>query len=98
LAKKLKDCGVFGVSSDEYLSYAKQNRLEWEKKGEGIVAQFLEKYNSSSTIEEEVGEEGSDSFETPEKGPSSSLSPLFLDQQEENPPERTQRSKSPAAA
>lgn len=26
LAKKLKDCGVFGVSSDEYLDYAISNR------------------------------------------------------------------------
>lgn len=26
LAKKLKDCNVFGVSSDEYLNYALQNR------------------------------------------------------------------------
>jgi class 3 adenylate cyclase len=38
LAKKLKDCGVFGVSSDEYLSYALQNRKEWEERGEEIVA------------------------------------------------------------
>jgi len=27
LAKKLKDCGVFGVSSDEYLNYAEKNRV-----------------------------------------------------------------------
>ena len=26
LAKKLKECGVFGVSSDEYLNYAIKNR------------------------------------------------------------------------
>lgn len=26
LAKKLKECGVFGVSSDEYLNYALENR------------------------------------------------------------------------
>jgi len=26
LAKKLKECNVFGVSSDEYLNYALQNR------------------------------------------------------------------------
>lgn len=26
LAKKLKECGVFGVSSDEYLNYAQKNR------------------------------------------------------------------------
>lgn len=32
LAKKLADCGVFGVSSDEYLNYAVKNRNEWEAK------------------------------------------------------------------
>jgi hypothetical protein len=31
---------VFGVSYDEYLNYAQQNRLEWEHKGEDIVAQL----------------------------------------------------------
>jgi hypothetical protein len=41
LAKKLKDCGVFGVSSDEYLSYAEQNRLEWEQRGEEIVREMV---------------------------------------------------------
>ena len=40
LAKKLRDCGVFGVSSDEYLNYALLNRAEWEKKGQGIVELF----------------------------------------------------------
>jgi hypothetical protein len=46
LAKKLKDCGVFGVSSDEYLNYAVKNRNEWEIKGDEAVAEmvaFLEK-------------------------------------------------------
>jgi hypothetical protein len=33
LAKKLKECGVFGVSGDEYLTYAQMNRTEWEQKG-----------------------------------------------------------------
>eukprot|EP00539_Tryblionella_compressa_P010393 CAMPEP_0178785130 /NCGR_PEP_ID=MMETSP0745-20121128/4619_1 /TAXON_ID=913974 /ORGANISM="Nitzschia punctata, Strain CCMP561" /LENGTH=1231 /DNA_ID=CAMNT_0020442817 /DNA_START=31 /DNA_END=3727 /DNA_ORIENTATION=+ len=41
LAKKLKDCGVFGVSSDEYLQYAMNNRNEWEQKGEGVVAELV---------------------------------------------------------
>ena len=41
LAKKLKNCGVFGVSSDEYLNYAEQNRREWEVKGETIVTQMV---------------------------------------------------------
>ena len=48
LAKKLKECGVFGVSSDEYLNYALENRQEWEAKGEGIVKSLIEKYAASS--------------------------------------------------
>ena len=44
LAKKLKECGVFGVSSDEYLNYALENRQEWEAKGESVVASLIEKY------------------------------------------------------
>ncbi|GKY95746.1 hypothetical protein MPSEU_000535400 [Mayamaea pseudoterrestris] len=42
LAKKLKDCGVFGVSSDEYLNYALHNRREWEIKGQGIISEMVE--------------------------------------------------------
>ena len=38
LAEKLKDCGVFGVSSDEYLDYARNNREEWKEKGKEVVA------------------------------------------------------------
>jgi hypothetical protein len=37
LAKKLKECGVFGVSSDEYLNYAMQNRAEWAARGEELM-------------------------------------------------------------
>jgi hypothetical protein len=40
LAKKLKDCNVFGVSSDECLNYAMQNRSEWERRGIEIVAEM----------------------------------------------------------
>lgn len=43
LAKKLSDCGVFGVSSDEYLNYAMKNREEWELKGEEIVEGMVKK-------------------------------------------------------
>lgn len=43
LAKKLKDCGVFGVSSDEYLNYAEKNRMEWELRGQAVVSEMLEK-------------------------------------------------------
>ena len=43
LAQKLKDCGVFGVSSDEYMNYALENRREWESRGQGLVAEMVEK-------------------------------------------------------
>jgi type II secretory pathway pseudopilin PulG len=48
LAKKLKECGVFGVSSDEYLTYARANRGEWERKGRGMVAGYLKTYEKES--------------------------------------------------
>jgi hypothetical protein len=48
LAKKLKDCGVFGVSSDEYLSYATQNRKEWERRGEEMVKEMVSKVRRES--------------------------------------------------
>jgi class 3 adenylate cyclase len=43
LAKKLKDCGVFGVSSDECLNYALENRGLWEAEGKDIVAKMTQK-------------------------------------------------------
>jgi class 3 adenylate cyclase len=43
LAKNLKDCGVFGVSSDEYLNYALQNRREWELKGRELVSSLVDR-------------------------------------------------------
>eukprot|EP00980_Cylindrotheca_fusiformis_P001903 scaffold437_cov111-Cylindrotheca_fusiformis.AAC.1 len=45
LAKKLQSCGVFGVSSDEYLNYAKANREEWAREGEALVKEYLAKYH-----------------------------------------------------
>lgn len=41
LAKKLRECNVFGVSSDEYLGYAERNRDEWAERGEEIVQQLI---------------------------------------------------------
>jgi hypothetical protein len=43
LAKKLKDCGVFGISSDECLNYAQNNREEWARRGQDIVDQMMKK-------------------------------------------------------
>jgi hypothetical protein len=42
LAKKLEECGVFGVSSDEYLTYALENRREWEMKGKQVTKEMIE--------------------------------------------------------
>ena len=58
LAKKLKNCGVFGVSSDEYLNYALSNRKEWELQGQEVVAEMASKYLPPLTENEEE-EEGS---------------------------------------
>jgi hypothetical protein len=44
LAEKLKQCGVFGVSCDEYLNYATNNRNEWVNRGEEVVEEMVEKY------------------------------------------------------
>eukprot|EP00980_Cylindrotheca_fusiformis_P008999 scaffold1926_cov108-Cylindrotheca_fusiformis.AAC.3 len=48
LAKKLQSCGVFGVSSDEYLNYATANRDEWVREGEDLVQQFLATFNEAN--------------------------------------------------
>jgi hypothetical protein len=40
LAKKLADCGVFGVSSFEYLNFAARNRDEWISNGREIVQEM----------------------------------------------------------
>ncbi len=46
LAKKLEECGVFGVTSDECLNYALENRKEWEVKGQEIVKEMVERVKS----------------------------------------------------
>ena len=51
LAQKLKECGVFGVASDEYLTYAQANRREWELKGKEIVQGYLERFQDDTDSE-----------------------------------------------
>mmetsp|Transcript_20229 Transcript_20229/g.43726 ORF Transcript_20229/g.43726 Transcript_20229/m.43726 type:complete len:1181 (+) Transcript_20229:158-3700(+) len=50
LAKKLKECGVFGVSSDEYLNYAEKNRAEWVVRGEDVLENFKAKAAAKSKV------------------------------------------------
>ena len=54
LAKKLSECGVFGVSSDEYLNYAVRNREEWERRGNEILEGIKERCNEK--IRNEYGD------------------------------------------
>lgn len=43
LAIKLRACGVFGCSGDEYLTYAERNRMEWQARGQEVVQEMLQK-------------------------------------------------------
>jgi class 3 adenylate cyclase len=54
LAKKLKNCGVFGVSSDEYLNYAIKNRQEWEDRGLEVVAGLIEDIQAKLLLEKKT--------------------------------------------
>ena len=54
ITQKLKDCGVFGVYSGEFLDFATKNRAEWESHGEEVVAEMhghcKEKYGVKGAI------------------------------------------------
>lgn len=58
LAKKLHECGVFGVSSDEFLNYATNNRSEWESKGREIVEGYVEQYCREAAQAADATEQG----------------------------------------
>ena len=53
LAEKLEECGVFGVASDEYLSYARENRKEWEEKGREVCEEMIAEAHKANFEEEE---------------------------------------------
>ncbi|CAJ1957666.1 unnamed protein product [Cylindrotheca closterium] len=55
LSEKLRDCGVFGQTSDENLNYAKSNRALWVQNGEAIVEEMLAKYKQKSLSEYDDG-------------------------------------------
>ncbi len=61
LAKKLKECNVFGVSSDEYLGYALRNRAEWHERGQQILQDMIyeiDKFNIGNEVDTDMMEEG----------------------------------------
>jgi hypothetical protein len=63
LAKKLKECGVFGVSSDEYLTYAENNFEEWKERGNELLKEMVHEVDKMVIpIFESSTEEDSDVF------------------------------------
>lgn len=48
LAHKLASCGVFGVSSFEYLNYALSNRSEWEERGQSVLEDMIREVKQKS--------------------------------------------------
>jgi hypothetical protein len=59
LAKKLDECGVFGVSSDEYLNYALQNRKRWAISGDKLIDEFVARFHESKSKGKKMKRRGS---------------------------------------
>jgi hypothetical protein len=45
LATRLRDCGIFGASGDEYLKNALENRRLWADKGKSIARDMKENFS-----------------------------------------------------
>jgi hypothetical protein len=52
LAMKLKECGVFGASGYEYISYVLKNKKEWERKGKQVVQEMVLLYKDNEEQDE----------------------------------------------
>ncbi|CAB9499000.1 Receptor-type guanylate cyclase gcy [Seminavis robusta] len=65
LSQKIRDCGVFGPTSDENLNYATNNRNMWKSEGQQIVEDMLKQ------VEQEYREQNESDRECA-KDPSSS--------------------------
>jgi len=67
LAKKLDKCGVFGVSSHEYLDYAEANRNEWVRKGRNIIQDYVKKYKQHKLMDQKHEQDPERSMSTEEE-------------------------------
>ena len=72
LSQKLRDCGVFGPTSDENLNYAKNNRNMWEREGEAIVKEYLRRaeleFGTERVLHDEAPEAALNLTSDPSKG------------------------------
>lgn len=57
LAKKLNECGIHGIASEEYLKNAVENRRLWEEKGEKLLAKYIAERNAEEAATEELKRE-----------------------------------------
>mmetsp|Transcript_12061 Transcript_12061/g.27486 ORF Transcript_12061/g.27486 Transcript_12061/m.27486 type:complete len:1731 (+) Transcript_12061:313-5505(+) len=58
LARKLKDCGVFGSAATEYLDHALEIRRRWEEEGEEIAERMIAEHDEAlrKALEKEAKE------------------------------------------
>ena len=70
LAMKLKECGIFGKSGSEYISYVLKNKKEWERKGAEVVHEMVLLYKDA---EEDDEDEDDSSFDSDEEYDSDDL-------------------------
>ena len=66
LAKKLRECGVFGSAASEYLDYAKENRRRWEEEGKEIAIKMVNDYDAQHLRDEVLDEEDSNDLQMEE--------------------------------
>ncbi len=57
LAKKLRECGVFGSAASEYLDYAVENRRRWEEEGKEIAIKMVNDYDAQHVRDDVLDEE-----------------------------------------
>jgi class 3 adenylate cyclase len=64
LAMKLKECGVFGASGYEYISYVLKNKKEWERKGRQVVQEMILLYKDKEEGSEDEGMSDSEEYDS----------------------------------
>jgi hypothetical protein len=50
MAGKIKECGIFGTTSDEMMDFAAKNRYLWKENGRGLVKEMAEKAEKSLPV------------------------------------------------
>ena len=63
MAKKLRECGVFGSAASEYLDYAVENRRRWEEEGREIANKMVNDHDALYLKDEVLEEENLEDLE-----------------------------------